>query len=75
LDSLLDVLKENNYPMKVLVSEDATAIIPKREFHSRYNSILGGSLPLDSTGLPDPESGLVNSTIEFVNYFEKHSAA
>jgi len=61
--------------MKVLISEDATVIIPKREFHSRYNAILGGSLPLDSTGLPDPEAGLVNSTMDIVNYFERIPAA
>ncbi|KZS05272.1 Uncharacterized protein APZ42_031620 [Daphnia magna] len=41
LETLLDIIKENNYPKKVLVSEDATAIIPKREYHSRYNAILG----------------------------------
>ncbi|KAK4021700.1 hypothetical protein OUZ56_003610 [Daphnia magna] len=43
LETLLDIIKENNYPKKVLVSEDATAIIPKREYHSRYNAILGRS--------------------------------
>jgi hypothetical protein len=40
LEKLLDIMKENNYPKKVLVS-DATEIILKREYHPRYNFILG----------------------------------
>ncbi len=60
--------------MKVLIPEDATAIIPKREFHSRYNAILDGGLPLDITGLPVPNTGLVTSTMDKVNNFKRIQA-
>lgn len=75
LDTLLDIIKENNYPKKVLISEDATAIIPKREFHLRYNSILGGSLPLGESGLPDPDGGVVNSAMDIIQNLKLYPAA
>ncbi|KAK4009282.1 hypothetical protein OUZ56_018398 [Daphnia magna] len=75
LDTLLDIIKENNYPKKVLISEDATAIIPKREFHLRYNSILGGSLPLGESGLPDPDGDVVNSAMDIIQNFKLYPAA
>jgi len=61
--------------MKVLISEDATAIIGRREFHLRYNSILGGSLPLTGTGLPDPERCVVNCAVDIVNFYKLYPAA
>lgn len=61
--------------MKVSISEDATSIIPKREFHLRYNAILCGSLALGKTGLPDPKSGVVNSVSNITNYFKLYNPA
>ncbi|EFX81254.1 hypothetical protein DAPPUDRAFT_102673 [Daphnia pulex] len=55
LETLLDIIKENNYPNKVLISEDEIAIISKTEYHPWYNSILGESLLLRDTVLPDPD--------------------
>jgi hypothetical protein len=75
LDVLLELIRTNQYPMKVWISEDATSIIPKREFHLRYNAILGGSLPLRKTGLPDPKSGVVNSVSNITNYFKLYNPA
>ncbi|XP_032794765.2 uncharacterized protein LOC116931301 [Daphnia magna] len=75
LDVLLEVIRTNRYPMKVSISEDATSIIPKREFHLRYNAILGGSLPLGKTGLPDPKGGVVNSVSDMTNYFKHYNPA
>jgi hypothetical protein len=62
--------------MVVSISEDATAIISKREFHLRYNRILGGSLPLRYNGLPDRKyCGVVNSVEDIVQYFKHFKAA
>jgi hypothetical protein len=55
LETLLDIIKENNYPNKMLIFEDEKAILSKTEYHPWYNSILGGSLPLRETVLPDPD--------------------
>jgi hypothetical protein len=58
------------------VSVDATACIQKREYHPRYNSILGGSLQLEKkTGLPDPKGGLINSVSDVMKYFKQNEAA
>ena len=75
LNSLLQLIKTNNYPMKCAVSVDATACIQKREYHPRYNSILGGILPLEKTGLPDPKGGVVNSVADVMQYFKQNPPA
>ena len=72
---MVEYIEKNNLPRKAFISEDATAIIPKREFHSRYNKVLGFSSPLGENGLPDPSVGIVNSARDIVHIFEKYSAA
>ncbi|KAK4021300.1 hypothetical protein OUZ56_003219 [Daphnia magna] len=75
LDPLLEIIKTNKLPMKCTVSVDATACIQKREYHPRYNSILGGSLPHEKTGLFDPKGGVINSVSDIVKYFKQNEPA
>ncbi|KAK4881467.1 hypothetical protein RN001_004786 [Aquatica leii] len=50
---LKDFLLKRNYPLKIWISEDATAVIGKVEYDSFTNNIVGFPLPLDKeTGLP-----------------------
>ena len=44
-------LDENNMPLVVSIAEDATAIVPKREYCSRSNRVVGCSLPLGNNGI------------------------
>ncbi|KAK4009198.1 hypothetical protein OUZ56_018307 [Daphnia magna] len=75
LDPLLEIIKANKLPMKCTVSVDATACIQKREYHTRYNSILGGSLRLEKTGLPDPKGFVINSVSDKLKYFKQNEPA
>ncbi|EFX66796.1 hypothetical protein DAPPUDRAFT_116010, partial [Daphnia pulex] len=71
---LFDIMKENNYPKKVLVS-DATEIILKENTPSTVQFHPRGSLPVRETGLPDAAGSVVYSAIDIIQYFKLYPAA
>ena len=48
----------------VFLSADATAVIPKLEYHSKSNSVVGCSLPLGPNGLPNHNISIVKSALD-----------
>jgi hypothetical protein len=44
--AITEFLLERNLPMKVILAEDATSVVGKRTYVSKWNSVMGFSLPL-----------------------------
>ena len=72
---LKNFLVLNNLPLLVSIAEDATAVIQKREYHSKTNSIVGLGLPLASNGLPDRLVATANSADDIYQAMEKYDRA
>ena len=75
ISRLKDYLVTNRLPQIVSISEDATAIVGRREYHAKTNSVIGFSLPLSSTGLPNPEMSVVKKAEDIVTIFRKFQRA
>ena len=65
----------NKLPLIVSLSEDATAVVGKREYHTKSNSVIGNSLPLQKSGLPNAEDSVVNSAVDIIKLTEKYPRA
>ena len=50
--------------MVVAISEDATAVNWRREYYSKWNSVLGCSLPIHQNGLPDRQAAIVEDAAD-----------
>ena len=75
---LKDYLIQNDLPMVVSLSEDATGVIQQAQYSSKLNCLLGFSLPLGESGLPDAALSVVKTAADIVNIFnslEKASVA
>lgn len=68
ISRLKDYLDTNNLPHIVSISEDATAIVGRREYHAKTNSVIGFSLPLSSSGLPNTEMSVVKKSEDIVSF-------
>ena len=75
VQGLLDYLNLNNLPKIVSLSEDATAIVGKREYNSTSNSKYGFSLPLQSNGLPNWKDSVIDNTLDAVRMFSTYKRA
>lgn len=73
--ALLEVLALHNLPKVVCISEDATAIIMRREYNKKTNSIMGSSGVLQPNGLPEHSDFVVRKVEDIVNHFERFEPA
>lgn len=61
-EGLLQYIRKVKAPMKVWLSEDATGIVPRVEFDSATNQLVGLVLPTNSaSGMPTPFTFLAKS--------------
>lgn len=72
---LVSHLKNNKLPMFVSIAEDATAVISRREYCRKSNSITGFSLPLKSDGLPDSSLSVAKTAEDICFMFENYDRA
>jgi hypothetical protein len=73
--SFKDFLVSNNLPLKAFISEDATAVVGRREYVIKLNSVIGFSLPLGASGLPDGSMSVVKSAVDIVKMFQNYPRA
>lgn len=73
--ALLEVLNLHNLPKVVCISEDATAIVMRREYNKRTNSIMGSSGVLQPNGLPDHSDFVVRRVEDIVGHFDRFEPA
>lgn len=64
-------LQERHYPLRVHISEDATRVNGRIQYHSATNQVVGFTLPLDSDGIPIVGSYLTSSAEKMCNYFDE----
>lgn len=70
-----EYLSSHGLPFVVAVSEDATAVIGKREYSAKRNSVVGNSLPLGKRGLPNAEDAIVTSAVDIIKLMERPRAS
>jgi hypothetical protein len=59
----------------ISISEDATAIVGRREYCATTNSIFGFSLPLQPNGLPKSSDAEVGTVGDIINMFKNYDRA
>lgn len=81
-DALCSYLRNLGLPLKVCLSEDATGITGRIEYHRKTNQVIGFTLPLDKNGMPIVNSYPARSAAEIESYFydrktknERHPAS
>lgn len=67
---LLHYLVQHKMPLVVAVSEDATAIVQKREYDGNSNKIRGLALPLQFNWLPNANDANAQTAKDIVSLFE-----
>ena len=65
-----DYLMRNNLPLVCSIAEDATGVVGRREYSSEWNSVVGCSLPLTSSGLPDFKMSIVKQVKDIRKMFQ-----
>lgn len=75
LRNLKEFIVCNDLPPIVVLSEDATAIIRNREYHTGTNCIVGTSFPLDERGLPNSQNHQANFLHDIIFQFENYDKA
>ena len=75
IDVVLNYLTTNNLPFVVCLSEDATAVEGRRQYHSKTNRVVGFSLPLQNNGLPDVSVSIARTANDIVKQFRKYDRA
>lgn len=69
-NELQNYLRDNNLPLAVHISEDATRIVGRVEYDSKTNQIMGFVLPInDDNGLPIPFSYPAKSGEDILAHF------
>lgn len=71
---LFRYLIENDCPLVVCVSEDATAVESRPEYCSKRNAIIGMNLPLIN-GVPDASYSVVNTAVDIVKLCHNYEKA
>lgn len=76
-EQLLIYLEERNLPLVVSLSEDATRIVGKVQYHSSLNQIVGFTLPTNAeNGMPIPFAFPARNADEIIQYFsDKNSVS
>lgn len=62
-------LEENNLPLVVSLSEDATRNLNRVQYDPATNQLVGFSLPINNNGMPSPNSFLARSASENEQHF------
>ncbi|KAE8742486.1 hypothetical protein FOCC_FOCC011981 [Frankliniella occidentalis] len=70
---LKNFLLERNLPHKVMISEDATVVAQRIQYHSKQNQIVGFTLPLNDDGVPVSGSLPATSAKRIAYYFSGNS--
>lgn len=70
---LKEYLINNNLPLFVSVSEDATSINNRVQYDKKTNQLVGFVLPLNENGMPMSHTYLARSVSEIEEHFLKHS--
>ena len=65
-----DYLLRYNLPLVCSIAEDATGVVGRREYSSEWNSVVGCSLPLKSSGLPDFNMSIVKQVKDIRKMFQ-----
>ncbi|KAK3922650.1 Histidine--tRNA ligase [Frankliniella fusca] len=68
-------LQQGNLPLKGHLSEDATVVAQRVQYHPGSNQIVGFTLTLDANGLPITGSFQATSANTISQYFEDNSAS
>ncbi len=68
---LKDYLLKNNLPLVCSIAEDATGVVGRREYSSEWNSVVGCSLPLTRSGLPDFKMSIVKHAEDIQEVFQQ----
>ena len=68
-------IEDNKLPPVISISEDATAIVGRREYWATTNSIFGFSLPLQPNGLPKSSDAEVGTVGDIINMFKNYDRA
>lgn len=68
---LKNFLIRHHLPLMVSISEDATAVCGRREYYSKWNSVVGCSLPLLSNGLPNSKAAVAKNADDIIYVMEK----
>jgi hypothetical protein len=72
---LKDYLSTNNLPLVVCLSEDATALVGRRQYHPKTNRVVGFSVPLPNNGLPDVSVSIARTASDIIKQFRKYNRA
>lgn len=75
INELLEYLKERNLPLAVYLSEDATRVEGRIQYHPASNQAVGFTLPLDDNGVPEAGAFPATSAKTIAAYFENHSTS
>lgn len=68
-------LKNRGCPLAVIISEDATRYIRSVCYNPTTNQLVGFALPLNSNGMPIPNSFPARSTKEIEDHFNNGTVA
>ncbi len=68
-------IEDNKVPPVISISEDATAVVERREYCFTMNSIFGFSLTLQSNGLPKSSDAEVGTFGDIMNMFKNYDRA
>ena len=72
---LKDYLITYKLPLVICLSEDATALVGRREYHAKTNRVVGFSLPLQTNGLPDASVSIAKTASDIIKQFQKYGRA
>lgn len=72
-EGLREYLASENLPFVVAISEDATSVKGNRKYSAKRNSIIGNSLPLGTTDLPNAEDAVVNSAMDIIKMISQRA--
>lgn len=72
-DELIKYLVDRNLPLRISLSDDATAVTPKIAYDSDTNQLVGFALPLDSNGMPISFSFEAKNAKQIQNHFTNPS--
>jgi hypothetical protein len=70
-----EYLEDRNLPLVVAISEDATRVVTKIEFDSRFNQLVGFVAPYDDNGLPQTLIFPAKSAKQIYHHFTNYRKA
>ncbi|KAK3932724.1 PDZ domain-containing protein 2 [Frankliniella fusca] len=74
IKELKKFLEERKYPFKVCLSEDATVVAQRVQYHPRTNQVVGFPLPLNENGMPKVGAFPATTAEKIARYFSDNTA-